>query len=378
VIEEFWICVCGAAFGFWIGEKDMKQKRWNTAPRFLFDNLKSKSGPADQNPKWVRLATLVLAFALCGAVAEAQQAGKIWRIGFLLIESASDPLIALRLDALRQGLRDLGYVEGKNINIEYRYAEGKAERLPELAEELVRLKVDILVSGLASAARAAKKSTKTIPIVVANIADLSGLVDSLARPGGNVTGLTSISAELLGKRLGLLKEVVPKVSRFAFLHAESGAASASAVAFKDAQGTAKFLGIKFQLVEVKALNPDIEGAFRLMVKERIGALVTSPAPPIAFHRKRILQLTEQNRIPAIHPDQQWTNDGGLMSYGANSLDQWRRLAVYVDKLLKGRTPADLPVEQPMKFEFVINLQAAKKIGITVPQSVLYRADKVIK
>jgi putative ABC transport system substrate-binding protein len=224
----------------------------------------------------------------------------------------------------------------------------------------------------------AKKANVTIPIVAANIADLTGLVDSLARPGGNVTGLTSISAELLGKRLGLLKEVVPKVSRFAFLHDASGPASASAVAFKDAQATAKFLAIKLQLVEVKAQNPDFEGAFRLMVKDRIGALVTSPAPPIAFHRKRILELTEKNRIPAIHPDQQWANAGGMMSYGANTLDQYRRAAVYVDKILKGRTPADLPVEQPMKFEFVINLQAAKKIGVTVPQSVLFRADKVIQ
>ena len=287
-------------------------------------------------------------------------------------------MIVLRRDLFRQGLRDLGYVEEKNIIIEYRYAEGISERLPELVKELVGLKVDILVVSLASIARVAKKANVTIPIVAVDIADLSGLVDSLARPGGNVTGLTSIAAELLGKRLGLLKEVVPKVSRFAFLHAESAAAGPSAVAFKDAQGTAKFLGVKFQLVEVKAQNPDIEGAFRFMVKDRIGALVTSPAPLIRLHRKRILQLTEQNRIPAIHPEQQWANAGGLMSYGANTLDQYRRVAVYVDKILKGRTPADLPVEQPMKFEFVINLQAAKKIGVTVPQSVLFRADKVIK
>ena len=222
-----------------------------------------------------------------------------------------------------------------------------------------------------------KKLTTTIPILAANIADLSGLVDSLARPGGNVTGQTNYTVELLGKRLGLLKEVVPKVSRFAFLHA-GPAGSGSGAAFKDAQGTAKALGIKFQLVEVKVQNPDIEGAFRLLVKEGTGALVTSPAPPIAFHRKRILELTEKNRIPAMHSEQQWTDAGGLMSYGANGLDQWRRLAVYVDKILKGRTPSDLPVEQPMKFEFVINLQAAKKIGVTVPQSVLFRADKVIK
>ena len=346
---------------------------------FQSDNPKSAIQKRPRRPKWVGLVALVLAFVICGVAVEAQQpAGKIWRIGFLHEGSASDPLIALRLNALRQGLRDLGYVEGKNINIEYRYAEGKSERLPELAEELVRLKVDILVAANASGARAAKKLTATIPILAVNIADLSGLVDSLARPGGNVTGQTNYTVELLGKRLGLLKEVVTKVSRFAFLHDGSNPQSGSAVAFKEAQGTAKVLAIKFQLVEVKPPNPDFEGAFRLMAKDRIGALVTSPAPLIAFHRKRILQLTEQNRIPAMHSEQQWANAGGLMSYGANSLDQYRRLAVYVDKILKGRIPSDLPVEQPMKFEFVINLQAAKKIGVTVPQSVLFRADKVIR
>jgi putative ABC transport system substrate-binding protein len=340
-----------------------------------YDNLKSKIG----NLKWARLVAIVLSIALCGAVAEAQPpAGKIWRIGYLHDSSASDPVTVLRVDAFRQGIRDLGYVEGKNINIEYRYAEGRSERLPELVKELVGLKVDILVVSLASIARVAKKANVTIPIVAVDISDLTGLVDSLARPGGNVTGLTSINAELLGKRLGLLKEVVPKVSRFAFLHDLSNEQSPSGAAFKDAQATAKVLRVKFQLVGVKAPNLDIEGAFRLMVKERIGALVTSPAPLMRFHRKRILQLTEQNRIPAIHPEQQWANAGGLMSYGANTLDQYRRVAVYVDKILKGRTPADLPVEQPMKFEFVINLQAAKKIGVTVPQSVLFRADKVIQ
>jgi putative ABC transport system substrate-binding protein len=331
--------------------------------------------------KLVGRVAIVIAFVMCGAVADAQQpAGKVPRIGYLVDGSASDPVSVLRLDLFRQGLRDLGYVEGKNINIEYRYAEGKSERLHELAEELVRLKVNILVVANDTTAQAAKKLTTTIPIVMTSSGNPigNGLIASQARPGGNVTGLTSYTAELLGKRLGLLKEVVPKVSRFAFLNAESGAAGASAVAFKDAQGTAKVLAIKFQLVEVKAQNPDIEGAFRLMVKERIGALITSPSPAIGYHRKKILQLAEQNRIPAMHSSKQWANDGGLMSYGANTDEQSRRAAVFVDKILKGRTPADLPVEGPMKFEFVISLQAAKKIGVTVPQSVLYRADKVIK
>jgi putative ABC transport system substrate-binding protein len=356
-------------FGFLIRGNDMRQKQSITAFCFLSGKL-----------KLLRLLTCVLAFTLCSAAARAQQsAGKVLRIGFLTDASASDPVTVLRLDLFRQGLRNLGYVEGKNINIEYRYADGKLERLPELAEELVRLKVDILVVNQDRTARAAKKSTTTIPIVMTNSGDpvRTGTIASQAQPGGNVTGLTSYSAELVGKRLGLLKEVVPKVSRFAFLQACSEQ-TICAAEFKDAQGTAKFLGVKIQLVEVKAQNPDIEGAFRFMVKDRIGALVTSPSPSIGFHRKKILQLTEQNRVPAIHPSQQWANDGGLMSYGANTDEQSRRAAVFVDKIFKGRTPADLPVEGPMKFEFVINLQAAKKIGITVPQSVLYRADKVIK
>ena len=293
-----------------------------------------------------RLATFFLTTA---SLAEAQQpAGKVPRIGFLTHESASDPLTALRLDALRQGLRDLGYVEGKTIHIEYRYAEGKNERLPELLEELIRFKVDILFVSLGSIVRVAKKANVTIPIVVAGMGSLRGIVDSLARPGGNVTGLTSYTVELLGKRLGLLKEVVPKVTRFAFLN--DAIAEGSKAEFKEAQSTAKFLGVKFQLIEVKAPNPDFEGVFRVMAKERIGALITSPAPLMNLHRKRILQLVEQNRIPAMHSEQQWANAGGLMSYGANGLDQYRRTAFYVDKILRGTKPADLPVQQPMKFE----------------------------
>jgi putative ABC transport system substrate-binding protein len=312
--------------------------------------------------------------------AEAQQPKKVHRIGFLSPFSASDPQSALRLDAFRQGLRDLGYVEGKNINIEYRYAEGRPERLPELAEQLVHLKVDLFIVANDATARAAKKSTTTIPIVMAGSGNPIGseVIVSLARPGGNITGLASYTAELLRKRLELLKEVVPRVSRFAFLNAMDNAASASGDAFKEAQGPAKVLGIQFKLVEVNAQNPDIEGAFRILNKEQIGAVVTSPVPVIFFHRKRILELLEKNRIPAMHSQQEWTSDGGLMSYGANIVDLYRRAAVYVDKILKGAKPADLPVEQPTKFEFVINLKTAKALNLTIPQSVLYRADKVIK
>jgi putative ABC transport system substrate-binding protein len=313
--------------------------------------------------------------------ADAQQpAGKIWRIGFLTSGSVSEPRFVLRLEVLRQGLRDLGYVEGKSINFEYRHAEGKSEQLSKLAEELVRLKVDILFAMDSNAARAAKKATTTIPVIITTGGDpvASGLVASLARPGGNVTGLTTDSPLLVEKRLGLLKEVLPKVSRFAFLMPADSATGIIKAMFDDAQPTAKILGVKFQAIEVKAPNPDFEGAFRFMVKERIGGLVTEGPPLISINRKKILQLAAQHRIPAIHSEEAWANEGGLMSYGANTVEPYRRAAVFVDKILKGEKPANLPVERPMKFDFVINLKAAKQIGVTVPQSVLFRADKVIQ
>jgi putative tryptophan/tyrosine transport system substrate-binding protein len=325
---------------------------------------------------YLAIGALLLAFSVS---VQAQPAGKVPRIGFLTTFSASDPQNVHRQDAFRQGLRELGYIEGKNINVEYRYAEGRFERLPELAEELVRLKVDVLVVSSITVVRTARKVTATTPIVVAGAGDPigSGLVASLARPGGNVTGLYQFSPELLGKRLELLKEVVPKVTRFAFLNGADGTAASSA--FKD-QGkeAAKALGVQIQLVEVQAPDPDLDGAFRVMVKEHIGALITEATALTQLHRKRILQLVEQNHIPAMHSEQEWANAGGLMSYGANRVDLYRRAATYVDKILKGAKPADLPVEQPTKFELVINLKAAKQIGLTIPQSVLYRADKVIK
>ncbi len=319
-------------------------------------------------------------FALSYSASAQQPAGKAPRIGFLTNGSASDPAAALRFDAFRQGLRELGYIDGKTIIIDSRYAEGRPERLPELAEDLVRLKVELFVVPNDLTARAAKKATTTIPIVMWSSGNPigTGVIASLARPGGNVTGLTSYNAELLGKRLGLLKEVLPKVSRFAFLNDASGGPSASRTAFEEAQAPAKVLGVQLLSVPVKTPHPDFEGAFRVMTKERIGGLITSPGPLMSFHRRRILQLVEQNRIPAIHSAQDWTAAGGLMSYGANQIDQSRRAAVYVDKILKGSKPADLPVEQPMKFEFVINLKTAKALNLTIPQSVLFRADKVIK
>ena len=250
------------------------------------------------------------------------------------------------------------------------------ERLPELAEELVRLKVEILVVSSATVARAAKKSNVTIPIVATNMGDRVGLVESLAQPGGNVTGLTHISIELLGKRLELLKEVLPKVTRFMFLD-DTTTYGYKGVA-KETQSAAKALGVQLQVIDINASNSHIESVFQTMVKERIGGFIIEATPSINFQRKKILELTEQHRLPAMHSEEEWVNAGGLMSYGANRNDQYRRAATYVDKILKGAKPADLPVEQPMKFDFVINLKAAKQIGLTIPPNVLARADKVIK
>ena len=336
-------------------------------------------GRHDKKLKLVPYAFCAMLFALCFSAEAQQPVGKVPRIGFLANGSASDPPTALRLDAFRQGLRELGYADGKNINIEYRYAGGRFERLQELAEELVRLKVDLIVVTTDLTALAARKSTLTIPIVMASSGNPlgSGLVASLARPGSNVTGLYQYSPELVGKRLELLKEVVPKVTRFAFLNSPDG--TASRAGFEDqGKAAAKSLDVQFQLEEVKAPASDLEGVFQAMVKQHIGAFVMSSAPLLGFHRKKVLQLVEQTRIPAIYPDLEWATDGGLMSYGANIVDQYRRVATYVDKILKGAKPADLPVEQPKKFELVINLKAAKQIGLTIPASVLLRVDKVIK
>lgn len=327
------------------------------------------------------IAVCTLLLSLCNS-AGAQQPRKIPRIGFLsrdLHPSDSRASLHATLEAFRQGLRELGYIEGKSIIIEYRYAEGRFERLPALAEELAGLNVDIIVTDTSNSAGAAKKVTTTIPIVMSNGGNPfgSGVVATLARPGGNVTGLTNYSPELLGKRLELLKEIVPPVSRIAFLESDiEGGASG----VKDMQTAAGALGVTLHLVKVKGPNPDFDGAFRAMMKDRIGAVVMSSDPLISFtlHRKRILELLEQNRLPAIHPTVTWIDAGGLMYYGANTPDLYRRAATYVDKILKGAKPADLPVERPRKFDFVINLKAAKQIGLTIPPVVLARADKVIR
>jgi len=305
--------------------------------------------------------------------AEAQQANKIPRIGFLGASSPS--FYTTRIETFRQGLRELGYVEGKNIAIEYRFAEGKVDRLPELAAELVRLKVDIIVTT--PNASAARNATKTIPIVFAAAGDpvATGDIVSLARPGGNLTGLTVLAPELGGKRLELLKEVSPKITRVAFLWNSLG--PTGSIFSKEMETAAQGLGLHVQSLEVRSLN-DFDGAFAAAIRERAHALITAPQPIINTNRGPILEFVSKNRLPAIFPNPETVEAGGLMSYSPDIVQLFRRVAIYVDKILKGAKPADLPVEQPTKFEFIINLKAAKQIGLTIPPNVLARADRVIK
>jgi putative ABC transport system substrate-binding protein len=304
--------------------------------------------------------------------AEAQQPGKIPWIGYLA-GAGSGPS-----PAFIQGLRDLGYVEGKNIAFVFRTAEGNPERYDELAAELVRLKVDIIVADSTGRALAAKKATSTIPIVMTGFNDPTGtgLVASLARPGGNITGLTNVSGELGGKTLELLKETVPKLNRVAILRTAGGAAND--VFLKEAEVPARALGV--QLIPMIIQGPDdFERAFRAMTKERANGLLVRLLPnTYSADFKRIAELTMKNRLPSIAQQVTWAEAGGLMSYGSDPNIMYRRAATYVDKILKGTKPADLPVEAPTKFELRINLRTAKQIGVTIPQSVLYRADKVIK
>lgn len=317
------------------------------------------------------LCALLLALSF---PAEAQQpTGKFLRIGYL--STGSGTTDAPRIEAFRQGLRELGYVEGKNINIEYRYAEGASERLPELAEELVRLKADVIVAPGTPAVQAIKQATTTIPIIFPGVADpvAFGFVASLARPGGNITGLTNFSPELSGKRVELLKEALPRISRVAVLRDPRQPPDS----FKETQIAGQSLALKLQSLEIRNAT-DVETAFSAMSRERAEAFITLPHAVVTFHRKRILELAGKSRLPSTHAERLWVEAGGLMSYGPDGIDIHRRAARYVDKILKGARPADLPVEQPTKFELVINLKTAKQIGVTIPQSVLYRADKVIK
>ena len=308
-------------------------------------------------------------------VAEAQQPAKVPRIGIL---SASDPsLNPDRTEAFRQGLRELGYVEGKDIVIEYRYAEGKFDRLPALAAELVRLKVDVIVTRGAAPTRSAKEVSNTIPIVMSSGGDpvSDGFVASLARPRGNITGLSTLAPEISGKQLELLKEIVPRLSRVAALGTSTIPGHKQSL--REVELAAGAFKVQLQYLDI--LDPkDIETAFRAASKGRAEALLVLGGSVLASQRTHILESVVKQRLPAIYAARQSVDDGGLMSYGVNLTDLDRRAATYVDKILKGRTPADLPVEQPTKFEFIINLKAAKQIGLTIPPNVLARADKVIK
>ncbi|MDP2602290.1 MAG: ABC transporter substrate-binding protein [Deltaproteobacteria bacterium] len=323
--------------------------------------------------KVLSLALCATLFALC-VPTEAQQPARIPRIGILIVPSAS--IFSARVEAFRRRLRELGYVEGKNIVIEYRYAEGKRERLPDLAAELVRLEVDVIVTT-GAANSAAKKASATIPIVFSAASDPVGteLVSSLARPGGNITGLSIMAPDLDGKRLELLKEAFPKVARVGFLWEPS--ASRGNLPLTEMEAAAKSLGVKLLSLPVRSLD-DFESAFARAKRDGAQALITTPGLLVNTQQRQVLDFAAKNRLPAMYPESEFVEAGGLMSYGSNQADLWRRAADFVDKILKGTKPADIPVEQPTKFEFIVNLNAAKQIGVTIPPNVLVRADRVIR
>ena len=320
---------------------------------------------------------VVVLFAVA-IIAEAQQPAKMPRIGY--VSGSGDPKTpGYQVEAFRQGLRDLGYIEGKNILVEYRYVEEGLDRVPGLVTELVRLKVDVLVATVTQAIRAAKQATKTIPIVMASPTDpvAAGFVGSLARPGGNITGVVRLTRELSGKRLELLKEAVPRISRVGVLW-DGNAAPGPAIASKEYETAARSLKLEFQSLEVRGPDADVDGAFQAAAKGRANALIVVRNRVVDRHSKRIVDLAIKNRLPSVWEGGEFVQSGGLMSYSSDDPANFRRVATYVDRILKGAKPADLPVEQPTKFEFVINLKTAKALNLTIPQSVLYRADKVIK
>jgi putative ABC transport system substrate-binding protein len=323
-------------------------------------------------------AALAAAFVLgllAAPLVEAQQAGKVYRIGML--ETTSPALNAANLDAFRRGVRELGYVEGQNFTIEYRSADGRRERFPDLAAELVRLKVDVILTRGTPAVMAAKNATATIPVVMAASGDpvLSGVVSSLARPGGNVTGLSAIVGEISGKRLELIREVVPGVSRVAALFNMSN--PIDALQWKETGSAAPSLRVQLQLLDVRKPG-DLAGAFDAAVKQRAGALVVGLDALTWANHRPIVDLASKHRLPAMYGGREFVDAGGLIAYGVSYPHLYHRAASFVDKILKGAKPADLPVEQPTKFELVINLKTAKALGLTIPQSLLARADEIIQ
>ena len=318
---------------------------------------------------------LALGLPLATSPSEAQQAANFARIGYLAVNGTAD-----RSQAFRQGLRDFGYVEGRNVLIEYRDAEGKPERLPALAADLIALKVQVIVAATTVAALAATQATRTVPIVVAIASDpvTSGLVTSLARPDGNVTGLSILNTELVGKRLELLTQVVPGVSRVAVLrHPGTSGERAEKEVLTRAGEAARALGLRLQIVEARG-PADFDRAFVDMRSGRAGALTVLVSAVFVNERRRLVDLAARNRLPAVYPWREYVDVGGLMAYGPNDSDLYRRAASYVDKILKGAKPADLPIEQPTKFDLVINLKTAKTLGLTIPQSLLVRADEIIQ
>ena len=323
--------------------------------------------------KVIGLALGALLFALCLS-ADAQQPAKIFRIGYL--DNSTAPGSAAYVDAFRQELNKLGWIEGKNITIEHRYAEQKPERLPELATELVRSKVDLIVTVGYPAAAAAKKATVVIPIVMANALDPvgSGLVASLARPGGNVTGLSSLATEIITKRLEIVKDAVPGLARVGVLIPAGG----SDLQLKDLRPAAVALKVKLEEIVAQLDAKGLESAFQTAKQKQVGAMMTVSARPLFAERKRIVELATKYRLPAIYAEEGFVDEGGLMSYGVDLGDQFRKAAHYADKILKGAKPADLPVQQASKFEFVINVKAAKQIGLTLSPEFLSRANRVVK
>jgi len=321
------------------------------------------------------LVTLVLGILLAPLTSDAQPSTKIPRVGFLFPGTSS--LASLRLEPFRQALRELGYVEGQNLTLENRWAEGQLERLPDLAADLVRLKVDVILTAATPAAHAAKNATTTIPIVMVDPGDPvgTGLIASLAKPGGNTTGLSSTTPDVAAKNLELLKEAVPQGSRVAFLW--NAVSPAAGLAWKAAQDAAPALGIQLQSVEVRSAG-EFESAFAAITTQRTDGLIVFPDPLTFTHRGQIVDFAAQSRLPAMFGAREFVDAGGLMSYGPSFPDMFRRAAVFVDKILKGAKPADLPVEQPMKFELVINLKTAKELGLTIPPTLLFQADEVIR
>jgi putative ABC transport system substrate-binding protein len=337
----------------------------------LSDNQKSKI----RNPKWLGLSVFAVVLVVAGPAAQAQQPKKVPRIGYL--GAVSPSAVSARTEAFRQGLRELGYVEGKNIVIEWRSSEGKQDRLPSLVAELVRLKVDVIITAGPQSTRAAKEATVTIPIVMAQANDPlgNGFVANLARPGGNITGLSTLAPEISGKQLELLKEIVPRLSRVAVFG--NSTTPGTAQALREVEVAAGVFGVKLQYLDVRGPK-DIETVFRAAGKGRADAVLVLTSFVFNPYRTEIADLAVKHRLPAIYSTPEFVEDGGLMTYSVSITDLFRRAATYVDKILKGAKPADLPVEQPTKFELVINLKAAKAIGLTIPPNVLARADRVIR